>query len=269
VRLWIERLNGVPNAVRASGPPRCVVPDFARFQRVAQLLQVAQDRELVSVHVEDRCTEVSGPVPACAITDHGPVEAAKSGMEYRLSGDGKTWVLVRKQRALVLQVHPLGMASPEVAELEQLLNLIPGQCRYDIRVANRGDPDPLLQPTPPNSDIDFVPRSSAQVFFYLSNGVEVPPEHLSCGLVRPAVDAEGKAFDAREVTRDLFEVHVATGHKCPKNAYIAVHYRGFWFYIDDTDQVSKTTFALILNMSRLDFGRQRAAGPLLTLPVGR
>src|SRR5436190_18718547 len=34
LRLWVERLGGLPNAVAASGPARSAVPDFARFNRV-------------------------------------------------------------------------------------------------------------------------------------------------------------------------------------------------------------------------------------------
>ena len=114
------------------------------------------------------------------------------------------------------------------------------------------------------------PRSTAQVWYYLANGVEVPVEHLNCGLVQPQVDEEGRVFDGRELMRGLFEVHVCGGHKPPANAYVAVRYRGYWYYIDDADQPTKTTFALMLQLSRLDFTRRRpGGGPFLTLPVGR
>jgi hypothetical protein len=84
------------------------------------------------------------------------------------------------------------------------------------------------------------------------------------------VDAEGQVIDPREVTRGLFEVHTCKGHKPPANAYVAVCYRGYWYYIDDADQASKTTLSLMLQLSRLDFGHTRGGGgPLLTLPVGR
>ena len=47
-------------------------------------------------------------------------------------------------------------------------------------------------------------------------------------------------------------------------------YRGYWYYIDDADQPTKTTLALMLQLSRLDFTRRRpGGGPFLTLPVGR
>ena len=52
-------------------------------------------------------------------------------------------------------------------------------------------------------------------------------------------------------------------------AYVAIKNRGYWYYIDDRDQESKATFALVLQLSRLDFARQQPAGPFLTLPVGR
>jgi hypothetical protein len=102
------------------------------------------------------------------------------------------------------------------------------------------------------------------VYRYLANGVEVPPEHVTAGLVCPPEDADG-----REATGGLFAVHATAGHKPPANAYVAVRYRGYWYYLDDHDAPSKETFALVLQLSRLDFRRPPGGGPLLTLPAGR
>jgi hypothetical protein len=270
VRLWVERINGVPNAVTASGPPRDAPLDFARFLRVAELLQATQDQELASVRAEQRLVEVSGPLPPDAVTASAAVEAAKNGLEYRRHPDGKSWVLVRRERRLTLEVTPGAEGSPELTELVGLLNLVPGRRRYDIVPAARGAPDPARFPTPPSAELQVVHRSTAQVFFYLANGVEVPPEHLCAGLARPVVDAEGRAIDGRELTRGLFEAHVCPGHRPPPTAFVAVPYRGHWYYIDDRDQDSKATFVLVLQISRLDFARQRLGGrPVLTLPAGR
>jgi hypothetical protein len=268
VRLWVDRFNGVPNAVGAGVAPRHLVPDFARFQRAAELMQAAQDRELISLHQEERVQEVGGPLPAEAVTAAALVEAAKNGLEYRPSTDGKTWVLVRPQRRLMMQINPGAEGAPEVAELIALLNLVPGLQRYEL-LAQAGVPDPQLFPSPPSAALRFVPRSTAQVYAYLANGVEVPPEHLNCGLVTLPVGEGGQVFDAREVTRGLFEVHACKGHKPPAGAYVAVKYRGYWYYLDDGDVQSKATFALMLQLSRLNFGTSRRAAPLLTLPVGR
>jgi hypothetical protein len=198
------------------------------------------------------------------------VEAAKNGLEYRPREDGKTWALVRRESHLVLTLHPGAETSPEFVELTALLNLVPGQRRYDVVVKRGGAPDPLRYPLPPSTEIRVQPRSTIQVLVYLSNGVEVPAEHQKCGLVRSPVDPEGRPFDAREVTRGLFEVHVSKGHKPPAGAFVAVKYRGWWYYIDDGDLASKATFGQILHLSRLDFGsRHVVGGPVLTLPVGR
>jgi hypothetical protein len=108
------------------------------------------------------------------------------------------------------------------------------------------------------------------VYLYLAHGVEVPDEHLRCGAACLPEDGDGHVIEPREVTRGLFEVHACKGHKPPPSAYVAVQYRGYWYYIDDRDQASKATFALMLQLSRLDFARQRLGGaPMLTLPVGR
>jgi hypothetical protein len=269
LRLWVERANGVPNAVTASGPQRGVISDFARFLRIAELAQVAQDRELAFMHAEERVEEVGAPLPAESVTAAAELEAAKNGMEYRPSSDGKSRVLVRRERRLVFEVNPGAENSPEIVELTGLLNLVPGLRRYDVMVGEV--PDPLRYPRPPSANLRVVPRSTAQVYFYLANGVEVPVEHINCGLVQPHVDAEGRMIDGRELLRGLFEVHVCGGHKPPANAFVAVKYRGYWHYIDDADQPTKTTFALMLQLSRLDFTRRQrtGGGPFLTLPVGR
>ena len=107
------------------------------------------------------------------------------------------------------------------------------------------------------------------MYFFLANGVEVPAEHLEAGLVHLPVGPDGRPFDGRAVTDGLFTVHACRGHKPPPSAFVAVKYRGYWYYIDDRDQQSKATFALVLAISRLDFGRQQPGGPFLTLPVGR
>src|SRR5262249_1779468 len=122
-RLWIERLNGVPNAAAASGPPRCVLPDFERFRRIAELFQSGRDQKLATVRPEERLEDVGGPLAAPAMTAAAMVEAVKNGLEYRPHDDGKSWVLVRKERRLVVDVVPAAIGHPELNDLAALLNL--------------------------------------------------------------------------------------------------------------------------------------------------
>lgn len=258
-RLWLERANGVPNANPLGRPPEERLADDTRFRRIAALLQEASDVEQMAAVTERRPIPLSGPLPREAITAAAVVDAAAKGMEYRPYADGKTWVLTRTEARLVLRVTPAGRNSPLVAEIRSLLNLRPDLDGYEI-VLRGADRDPLVQHEPPRAELNLVTRSTAQVFLYLANGVEAPPEHLAAGV---AAQADG------QVTAGLFRVLACKGHKRPAGASVAVRYRGHWFYIEDADRATKLTFAHVLALSRLDLGRQRLAAPALTLPVGK
>jgi hypothetical protein len=259
LRLWAERLNGVP-----------AEPDGARFRRAAELIQSAQDHDQLSVYSEERAMEASGPLPASAVSLAGAVDAARNGLEVRPADDGKAYAVVRKERRMVINVNPGSEDAPVVQELEEILNLQKGRRLYELAVGVGGVPDPLLRPWPPSDTLRITPRSLAEVVAFLANGVEVPPEHFKCGVARPRLDADGQPFDALATTAGLFAVHVCHGHKPPPTAYVAVKYRDLWYYIDDRDGVSKTTFELMLQFSRLDFGRRKpSVAPVLTLPAGR
>jgi hypothetical protein len=268
-RLWVERINGVPNAVAASGPRRALVPDFERFRRVTDLFQATQDLGLGTVRPEERLVEVGGPLPPSAVTAEAVVEAARNGMEYRPRADGASWTLGRREHRLALEVFPTAVGHPIMEELASLLNLRAGRTRYEIAAESGIVPDPLRSPGPPSDELRLSLRSTSQVYFYLANGVEVPAEHLAARIVCPPAGPDGTLFDARVVTEGLFAVHACKGHKPPPTAFVAIKYRDYWYYIDDRDQQSKATFALVLGVSRLDFGRQPPGAPFLTLPVGR
>jgi hypothetical protein len=50
---------------------------------------------------------------------------------------------------------------------------------------------------------------------------------------------------------------------------VAVRYDDHWYYIDQTDRDTKATFALLLEVSRLELQSSEANAPLLTIPLGR
>ena len=55
----------------------------------------------------------------------------------------------------------------------------------------------------------------------------------------------------------------------PKEAYVAVPYRGSWFYVADDDRRSKSTFGLLNLLFSLQAATSKGKSPVLTLPVGR
>jgi hypothetical protein len=271
-RLWLEGMNGLPNAPSASGPTRSFPPEYREFLRASQLLQSIQDRgELTFRKVE---VEVPGdPIAYDRVSGSDLVEARKNGDEYRLSPDGKSWRLIRQTRKLYLDFNPKALGSAEYNEVVQLLHLKPGLTRYELSQSTVGYLD-RRPGSPPSEKINLVPRSLVQVIFYVSHGVEVPPEHLACGLAKPTVEPDGRLFDWQQVLNGIFTVKTVCQKKRPKCATVAVYHRGYWFYIEDSDQATKSTFNLLRPARRLDLGstggdRRTPPGPVLTLPVGR
>jgi hypothetical protein len=55
----------------------------------------------------------------------------------------------------------------------------------------------------------------------------------------------------------------------PEEASLAVRYRQHWFYIDDSDLDSKSTFAMLSQIFSLQAGKAEGLVPVLTLPVGK
>lgn len=267
-RLWLENLNWVSNAETASGPTPRDPPEFAAFREGVEALQRLTDRKRATLYLEETDDPVGDELPAAKVTARAVVEAAKGGFEYRKRDDG-TWQVVRKKNRPVLRVADDARADPDFHLFCRVFKLDPGQTSFLLTV---GKLDPFLKGTPAGglAQLDLETRSLLQVLFYVAHGVEVPAEHAASGAAPQAWEADGRAFDWAPVLGGLFKVCHAAGKKPPASAHVAVRYQGFWFYIDERDRDTKATFALLLELSRLQVSPDKGdAGPTLTLPVGR
>ncbi|MGZ3382085.1 MAG: hypothetical protein ACXVBB_17720, partial [Isosphaeraceae bacterium] len=54
----------------------------------------------------------------------------------------------------------------------------------------------------------------------------------------------------------------------PHDAEVAVHYRGYWFYIAPNDVNSRAVLAILEIVRALQESDGKSVGPLLTLPIG-
>jgi len=124
---------------------------------------------------------------------------------------------------------------------------------------------PLYEPEGPE-DLAMVGRSLLAVFFYLSQGVKPPQEHEAAGLVTVTPDEQGEPLDWWSVMSDILHIH--SSRQAPTMAFVSVKYRGYWFYIEDTDLRSKSTFALLTYMFSMQASSGQGGGPLLTLSAG-
>ena len=111
------------------------------------------------------------------------------------------------------------------------------------------------------------PRSISSLLYYLSQNVAIPASHESAGLVTMTESESGGTFDWGDTPAgQLFKVSYSV--EKPASASIATYYRGHWFYVDDRDLRSKSTFILLRQLFDLQAGQTRYEGPTLTLPVG-
>lgn len=69
-----------------------------------------------------------------------------------------------------------------------------------------------------------------------------------------------------ELTGDLLRV-CCSAH-CPKTAAVAVPYKGYWYYIDDADLNSQSTFILLVELFGIEVRAGGGGGFLYTLNVG-
>lgn len=111
-------------------------------------------------------------------------------------------------------------------------------------------------------------RSLLGVMYYLSQGVEVPESHIEKGRVTVTHNPDGSRFDWKLLTGSLLQVRHSEDSE-PKAFSVAVPHRGTWFYIDDSDLNSKSTFSLLSQIFSLQAGKVPSSAPLLTLPIGQ
>jgi len=267
-RLYLENLNWVSNAQTASGPTPKAAPVFQDFQRGVRALQTLQDRGQIVFGVEERIDAQGSPLPPGSVTPRDIIEAAKSGYEYRLDEGGAGWTLLKKIPQPVLLVDPRAAESAEMREVAQVFKLKLGLTKFPLtQEALR--PFPATYPSEGVTGIDLETRSLLQALYYVSHGIDVPAEHAAAGVVTITRDSAGRPFDWQLVIDGLFRVRSIKSDERPPSAHVAVPYKGYWFYVDDTDQDTKSTFSLLMELSRLELTGKAGPGPVLTLPLGR
>jgi hypothetical protein len=162
---------------------------------------------------------------------------------------------------LIFHIKENFTSSKAVAEFRKILNLNPNKDDFRLE-AN------FLKAS--KDDIVIRTRSLMGVLFYLSHAVEVPTEDVERGIVQTTVNEDGSVFDwSSNASGTLLKVHCSKTR--PENAFVSTYYRGTWFFIDDNDLHSKSTFMFISMLFNLQAGEATSAdvAPMLTIPVGR
>lgn len=112
-------------------------------------------------------------------------------------------------------------------------------------------------------EIAMHTRSMMQVMIELASQLEVPDVHVeenrAAKTLSENISTEGK-------TKRL--ISIKSGTEEPEDAFTAVKYRDWWFWIDDRDFASKRTFSFLMLLFSLMETDSRESMPLVTIPAG-
>lgn len=241
-------------------------PEYVEFLEGAQALQRLQDRKLITLFTEEREERVSSGLPLSENTAQNTIESIQNDLELRTSSDGLR--LIRRQKQLVLRADVSVDGDRDWLDFCSAFRLNPNLRTIDL-TAEKTDPYLKDMPETGLETLDLETRSLLQVLFFVAQGVDVPTEHLASGTAPCTRSFNGGYFDWQQVLGGLFRVRSAKSKHCPECAYVAIQYKGYWYYIDERDRDTKATFALLLEVSRLDLKSTESKAPILTLPLGR
>lgn len=265
--LSVNDINDVPNAPRATTLLPNIPDDNAAFLRGIRILSDLRDRDATElvVSTDEEVAGMSDPISRDSVDGSHLLDAARSGYVFRERSD-KHVALLRRERELFLRIRRPYVHSAEMQEAARIFKLKPGLDRYRIKSELSEDSSESL-PAPLEGDTVLMNmRSVLQIMTFLSKGVCVPLEHVQSGTAPTVAGRDGKPFDWTRVTAGHFVVH-ADRHR-PHDAEVAVHYRGYWFYIAPNDVRSRSVLAIMEVLFALQESEDRKPGPLLALPLG-
>ena len=227
--LCFERINNLYNAPNASGPTPDEEPSYEEFNRLLDLLRKLQKERGIEIGTEEKqnCDEEKQDCLDIVIK---------------------------------LAVHD-DRFSNEIDQIYELLQL-------DQEEKFRLSTDFFKLKNTQNTEWIVRTRSISGLLYYLSHNVTVPSRHREGKekLVTVTESNDERPFDwSKTPAGSMF--NVMTSMEQPEDAYIAIRYRGHWFYIKDTDLETKTTFTLLRQLFDLQAGQRQSTGPTLTLPV--
>ena len=276
--LWLtlNDINDVSNAVRGTTLNPTMPDDNSLFLRGVKLLAEVDDRGGVEIgfSTTEESAGASDSIASARVQGNDLLSAAKEGFVFREKGAGQM-TLVKRERGLSLQIRSPFDRSPEMEEVARIFRMTPHLNRY--RIESELQPDSESSPIsrdgdlpevfPENKTIYLNLRSILQIMTFLSKGVCVPAEHVIGRIAPNTPGPDGRPFDWTGVTRGYFFVH-SQKHK-PKNAEVAVFYRGYWFSIPKDDVDSRAILAILEVLFSLQDTDDSKASPVLTLPAGR
>jgi len=144
--------------------------------------------------------------------------------------------------------------TPEILEkqkeVRRLLHLSEERQKFVLKYSPaRGEEDELAV----NS------RSLLQIMAAFSSYMDVPEEHLKDHSAVPSVENSGENRESR--------IHIRSGKEKPEHAYTVVHYRDYWFWIDDSNWQAKRALMAVMFFFTLSETGGSNRLPVITIPT--
>jgi hypothetical protein len=111
------------------------------------------------------------------------------------------------------------------------------------------------------TEIRIYTRSLIEILSNLAAQVEVPADNVAAGRTYPTLPRPAQL----EVLPSLA---VASREVRPYEPFVAVEYRGTWYWIDDRDYASKRVFSTLMLLLNLVDKAGEAQLPVITIPTG-
>ncbi|MDD5322491.1 MAG: hypothetical protein PHD43_18140 [Methylococcales bacterium] len=102
-------------------------------------------------------------------------------------------------------------------------------------------------------------RSGFQILNLLGSNVEVPPEHIAERRTYPPIPEAGGI----QSLPPLIRIHAEKSQ--PADAFAAVKYRDYWYWIDDRDFRSKGVFTFLMIIMTLAEKEEKVQPPVVTI----
>lgn len=153
--------------------------------------------------------------------------------------------------------RPRTAAAEESAlrNVARLLGLDPAAREYQVTYGTVAESD---------REIALLTRSIYEILVDIAAYISVPEAHVAEKRVRPT--AEGDIGPGGAIPP---LIQVASAAQPPSDAFVAVPYQGYWFYIDNRDIPSKQVFSSIMFLFTFVETRSHEAAPILTIPTTR
>jgi hypothetical protein len=102
-------------------------------------------------------------------------------------------------------------------------------------------------------------RSGFQILNLLGSNVEVPPEHIAESRTYPQITESAETQSLPPLVR----IHAEKSR--PADAFAAVNYRDYWYWIDDRDYRSKGIFTFLMIIMTLAETGEKVQQPVVTI----